>query len=251
MSFPIWTTIGLIVVAQLPWWTPPELLSKRKYEIRTTDDIFKRSFSVTRVADACIISVSVREYSPQLAEKPFEISAPQLRAAPSGYPFGRQAHTGMRPGQLSIAAASSHEFVSAKLYGPRQPRSAPWPVRPDDFTGEKPLMELLARKALAAYATRRLSPQAPVSLGGQTTNAWLAASSGAVLVDLASAAQSLGVSLNWNQSAGRVSFTRSGKPHLVALAADKIKVGSDWIQMPDLAMLKDGKWLVPVDVFRQ
>jgi hypothetical protein len=37
----------------------------------------------------------------------------------------------------------------------------------------------------------------------------------------------------------------------VALAADKIKVGSDWIQMPDLAMLKDGKWLVPVDVFRQ
>jgi hypothetical protein len=112
-----------------------------------------------------------------------------------------------------------------------------------------PFAELLLRKSLAGFASRRLQPRAPVSLGGPPTPAWRADKSGAILVDVEAALRALAIQPNFDHAKGHVRFTRSGKAYLLLLASAKYKENGSWKILPDMVMLRDGRWFAPVEAF--
>ncbi|MCW5941488.1 MAG: hypothetical protein KIS66_04610, partial [Fimbriimonadaceae bacterium] len=117
--------------------------------------------------------------------------------------------------------------------------------RPDDLASEGRWAEAIARKAFAAYASRRLGPGETISVNGRSVASRRAERSNAEMVDLGEWTSAVGTTVTRDPNGDAWTFVRGGALHTLALGADKVKVGTVWRPMPDAPMLKDGRVFVP------
>lgn len=236
-----------MLIGDIPWWAPQEILAVQNASISYTSP--RGDVIQIRRPDGVSILVKVGDVpDSRIAVRPIPVASLQYasREAPSGFALGSSVLVTDHPGTLHVGTVFRYEEASCRAFSPKIKGHG---IRLDDLSAERALLELLVRKSLSAYASRRLSPGAAVSVLGHSQPSWRAARSNAVVVDLSNAAAASGISVSFNASRDHATFSRGGHTYLLLLGADKMKKDGVWLDLPDLPMLKDGRWLVPVEAF--
>ncbi len=107
-------------------------------------------------------------------------------------------------------------------------------------------IEGAARHAVALVESRRLEKSADHSLTRGRIRVWEDAD-GLVFADLATWATLWGWTSKVDDDAGTTTLTREGHTLVIPLGAAAIKARGKWFALPDVVMLKEGKWWVPLD----
>ncbi len=212
-----------------PNWVPEVLRDESRFEIRY-DDL--DGFSVRRLADNATIFIDVNTSEPKYSERPMigSVLRELPRTPPSGLPIGRQFKQVDGLGFMKLSCIAPYELCEVSFYAPRMPKGSPAPFRPDDYREDAPFAEELLRFSLASYASRRLKTpgKAPTMLS------------------VADWAKGRGATLEWKGKT-TAHLKATGHEYVFLLASDQYKVDGVWHAMEDMAMLKNGRMLVPAN----
>ncbi|MCW5942474.1 MAG: hypothetical protein KIS66_09600 [Fimbriimonadaceae bacterium] len=226
-------------------WAPPELRDGARFTLlREAAGVF----TVERKSDGVRLHIVAMSARPETAKRQIlpQAVVEFLDAVPySGMPLGRYLFCPNRPGNFGITTAGDWEAIRLNIDSPLVRNGRDSSARPDGLASEGRWAEAIARKAFAAYASRRLGPAETISVNGRSVASRRAEKSNADMVDLGEWASAVGASLTRDPNGDAWTFVRGGALHTLALGADKVKVGGVWKPMPDAPMLKDGRVFVP------
>lgn len=106
------------------------------------------------------------------------------------------------------------------------------------------------RVCFAGFAARRLGPGLKQRVGNSWIEGWKAQGSNAYYVSLDDAAKELKITLRSLSDGTYLKFNRNGRAYELFLAADKFKINGVLKDLPDITMVRDGKWFVPLQVIK-
>lgn len=112
-------------------------------------------------------------------------------------------------------------------------------------------LEGLVRTVLSAQVGTTTKPTGSKVVNGRTVTDTRKDPNGVVYVGLEDYADCYGAALNKNVEVGRAAWNIGGKPFLVLLGSEKIKVGDDWQSLGVLPIIAHGRWYVPLDALER
>lgn len=239
-------------LVELPFWVPSEVRDESRFSVVFINGR-KSTVDVVRRSDEVRLRLSVDATNADFGRRPVEFASDKsvIRSSTVDFPLGNHFAVSLRPGFLTAIGKSDWDLGTVTLEAPVQYADRSRMLRPDDFEAERPFVEALLRKCISGFASRRLHSRTHALLGGRQIEAWTADLTGADYVELDAAANALSISLNYNELAGRVSFSWRGKEFIFVLSASKYKENATWKPMDDLVMLIGGKWRVPLGFFTE
>jgi hypothetical protein len=117
---------------------------------------------------------------------------------------------------------------------------------PHDWTGDLKIAETVARYAMSRGAAARLGSVSNCQFNGYMARTATCTKTNRVMVDVRDWAAAKGWSVEETAEPGYLTLRKGTRYVVVPSAAEKIKVDGQWRAMPDLVMVKSGRYMVPV-----
>lgn len=117
----------------------------------------------------------------------------------------------------------------------------------EDAPRDRALGEGAVRKCLAQALGLDLVPAQPKPVNGKLCSDVLKTPGGMVVANVDEVCSALGVSLTKNPRLGSMTFQHDDRAIILALGADKVKVGASWKALGWFVARRGEKWYVPLD----
>jgi len=237
---------------QLADWLPTEV--RQRFQFEFVSERYRTGIICTlQRSGGAVLDVRIRAAKPELLSQKAGIGAdaltPQARyrhgQTPSGLPIGTLS-AWLPNNSVDFRVAGKYEALQAGLRGKTWRNGTSRGAETLDGLAESPMVEVISRYGLSAFAAQRLAPDGNVSVGSLSYPALKASGTNTRYIDLAVWAERNSLVVSIGQDGTVKSFNRAGQQWIIPLASVKIKRGSTWMTLPDLVMRRDGKFWIPV-----
>ena len=167
---------------------------------------------------------------------------------PSGLPIGGEFHVRAPQGDglLSLVASSRFSTFDLSMTLHNLPGSR-WRNPPaHDWTNDLKIAEYVARYAMSRGAGSRLGTVTNRQFNGYLARAATCTKTNRVMVDVRDWASAKDWSVEETAEPGYLTLRKGTRWAVIPSAAASIKVDGQWRAIPDLVMVKSGRWMFPV-----
>lgn len=203
-------------------------------------------------SDRTRVDFHVRRYSADKIDRQFKGSTGMISprysrtTSVSGLPFGRRMLFSDDKYGYQVVTHSRRHYVVCNYSGHVARVDGRWRNLTPTTDQDRLDVEGIARRALALADGQLLGQGNTISFAGSSLST-RTAESGSRMVKLSEWAQRRGVTVQWNRRLGAASFTRNGCQVIVPLGAEKMKVGTEWIELGEAVSMVGSDWWVSLD----
>lgn len=167
----------------------------------------------------------------------------------SGLPLGRVSYHSPHGRYIYLDVRTNNETVKVTLSYTAKFRNGKLDLPPGLFESDSAFVEGQVRRALSRLIGLRVTESKRLAFNGRGSDGF--SREGVDYVKLDDWLNAYGLTASRNEQAG-TAFWRSGsKQVLLALGADKIKIGSDWRPLGAYPIMKGQTWYVPIQEMAQ